>query len=238
MTRGAEDTLGGHKVSVPAESTVPHTRRVPRRYPLLRFTVLVLGVAGLAVTVLVVGMPPPDTWAELVAGAGGWAAVWAVAGTVVLAAAMVPRAVLAAAGGLLFGPAVGAAVVLAGVGVGAVVAFAAGRWLGRDLVLAHRRAAVIDRWFVRQGVFGVIVARLLPVAPFGLVSYGYGLSGVPLSVFWLGTMVGAAPSTVVYANLGAAALSPGTPGFVISLLAALALGAAGVTVGHRLRCRH
>lgn len=234
MTRGrAEDPVSG-----PTVSTVPHTRRVPRLYPLLRFAVLVAGVAGLAATVLVVGMPAPDTWAEQVAGPGGWALVWAVGGTVVLAVALVPRAVLAAAGGLLFGPALGAAVVLAGVGVGAVVAFAAGRWLGRDLVLAHRRAAVIDGWLVQQGLLGVIVARLLPVAPFGLVSYGYGLTGVPLSVFWLGTMVGAAPTTVVFANLGAAALSPGTPGFVISLLAAVALAAAGVVVGRRLhRCR-
>lgn len=213
---------------------MPHTCRVPRRYPLLRFAVLVLAVACLAVTVLVVGVPAPDDWAESVAHAGGWAPVWAVAGTALLAAALVPRAVLAAAAGLLFGPLVGTAVVLVGVGVGTVVAFTVGRWLGRDLVLAHRRATGIDRWVVQRGLLGVIVARLLPVAPFGLVSYGYGLSGVPLSVFWLGTMVGAAPSTVVYANLGAAAVSPGTPAFVISLLAALALATAGVTVGHRL----
>jgi uncharacterized membrane protein YdjX (TVP38/TMEM64 family) len=200
-------------------------------------------VAALAAAVIAVGVPKPDTWAASLADVGPWALPWALACTVVLTAALVPRAVLAAAAGLLFGPSVGAAVVLAGVGVGAVAAFAAGRWLGRDLVTAHRRAAAVDAWVVQRGLIGVIVARLLPVAPFGLVSYLYGLSGMRLSVFWLGTMAGAAPSTVVYANLGAAALAPGSPGFAIALTmleiditpVLAAIGATGLVVGLALQ---
>jgi uncharacterized membrane protein YdjX (TVP38/TMEM64 family) len=210
---------------------VTDTHQVPGRSPLLRFAALVAGVAALAAAVIAVGVPKPDTWAASLADVGPWALPWALACTVVLTAALVPRAVLAAAAGLLFGPSVGAAVVLAGVGVGAVAAFAAGRWLGRDLVTAHRRAAAVDAWVVQRGLIGVIVARLLPVAPFGLVSYLYGLSGMRLSVFWLGTMAGAAPSTVVYANLGAAALAPGSPGFAIALTAAVGGGGGGARGG-------
>jgi uncharacterized membrane protein YdjX (TVP38/TMEM64 family) len=69
----------------------------------------------------------------------------------------------------------------------------------------------------------VLTLRLLPVAPFGLVSYAFGATGVRLRAYLAGTALGAVPSTVVYATLGAHALSPGSPGFVYSLLAALVM---------------
>ncbi|QSB16460.1 TVP38/TMEM64 family protein [Natronosporangium hydrolyticum] len=205
--------------------------------PLVRFGVLAVGVAALGAAVLWAGIPSPETWSTLVNQAGGWAPILAVLTTAVLALAVVPRPVMAAIAGVLFGPWLGAVVVLTGAWTGAMAAYAVGRWLGRDLILTYSRTTRADQWIVRQGLLGVVVARVLPLAPFGLISYGYGLTGVPARVFGLGTLIGTVPSTVVYANVGAAALSPGSPGFFVSLAAAGTLAAGGLVAGRYARRR-
>jgi hypothetical protein len=71
--------------------------------------------------------------------------------------------------------------------------------------------------------------RLLPIAPFGLVSYAFGATGVSFRAYLAGTSIGMLPSTVIYASLGASALNPGTPGFALSLTAALVMALATST---------
>lgn len=202
-----------------------------------RFTALVLLVCALAVTAVTLGRPVVAAWSQAADVVAWWGPLVAVVGSAVLMAALVPRAAVAAAAGLLFGPAWGAGYVLAGAALAAVVAFTTGRWLGRDLVRAHRRLAAVDRWIVSGGLAGVLALRLLPVAPFGLVSYACGITGLRLGTFLAGTLAGAAPGTVIYTSLGAAALSPGTPGFVISAAAAVTLALAGAAASRRMRPR-
>ncbi|MFC4336638.1 TVP38/TMEM64 family protein [Salininema proteolyticum] len=168
---------------------------------------------------------PPDL-AEL--RGSGWESA-AVAGglTAFLVLGLVPRSLLAAGGGLLLGPAVGTVAILAGALVGGVAAFAAARLLGRELASSQRWTRSGGEKLAEWGLVGVVAARLLPVAPFGLVSYAYGLSTMRLGTFSSGTAIGAAPSTAVYATLGAKALEPGTAGFWISLVVALAFAGGG-----------
>jgi uncharacterized membrane protein YdjX (TVP38/TMEM64 family) len=201
---------------------------VPSRRPHIRFSLLVFLVGGLAAVVFSSGVPRPEELRTAVATLGLAGPLLAVAGTAMLSAAMVPRTVLAAAGGLLFGPFTGAAYVLIGAAAGALVAFAIGRWLGRDFIATRRRAAGVDRWLGARGFLGVLTLRLLPIAPFGLVSYAFGTTAVSMRAFLAGTALAIVPSTVVYASLGAHALAPGTAGFAWSLAAALALPAVGV----------
>jgi uncharacterized membrane protein YdjX (TVP38/TMEM64 family) len=202
---------------------------VHHRHPTARFAALVVAVAGLAAVVVAIGVPTPATLAAAVERTGWWAPVLAVAGSALLVSAMVPRTLLAAAGGVLFGPVAGAAYVLIGAAIGATVAFAVGRWLGRDFLLARRRGAMIDRWVAGRGTLGVLTLRLLPIAPFGLVSYAFGATGVSFRAYLAGTSIGMLPSTVIYASLGASALNPGTPGFALSLTAALVMALATST---------
>lgn len=200
-----------------------------------RFIALVLLVCALAVTAVTLGRPVVAAWGQAAEIIAWWGPLVAVMGSAVLMAALVPRAAVAAAAGLLFGPVWGPFCVLGGAALAAVVAFMAGRWLGRDFVKAHRRPAAVDRWIVSGGLAGVIALRLLPVAPFGLVSYACGTTGLRLGTFLAGTLIGAAPGTIIYASLGAAALSPGTPGFVISAAAAVTLALAGAAASRKTR---
>ena len=194
----------------------------------VRFGLLLAGLAALLVAALT-GVLPDLTEMAAASPPSGPLASFAVIGAVaVLLSALVPRSVLAAGAGLLFGATTGALYVMAGALVAAVLAFEIGRWLGRDYIRGRRRAAAVDSFLERRGITGVLVLRLLPIAPFGLVSYAFGATAVPRSAYLLATALGIAPSTIVFATLGAHALTPASPAFSLSTVAALGLAAAGV----------
>lgn len=199
-----------------------------------RFATLVVGVAALAVAVLAGVAPDPDAVRDVATSAGPYAPLLVVVVAAVLMAALVPRTLLAAASGALFGIAEGAAYVLVAALLGAGVAFVVGRTLGRDFVRA--RGGRLDALLERRGVLGVVVVRLLPIAPYGLVSYAFGTTGVSRRAYVLGTAIAVAPGTVLWATLGATALDPTSPVFVASAAAAACLTVAG-TLGARRAAR-
>ena len=209
----------------------------PRPTAVMRFGVLVAFIVVLAVAVMSGLMPNASTVSATLARAGVFAPVAIVVGTSLLLASLVPRTVLAAAAGVLFGALPGAAYVMAGAMLGAVLAFEVGRWLGRDFVRGRRRAAGLDRFLQRRGLLGVLTLRLLPVAPFGLVSYGFGATAVRRPVYVTGTVLGIAPSTLIFATLGANAMTPASPAFVLSTVAAVVVAAGGLIGGRRLTRR-
>jgi uncharacterized membrane protein YdjX (TVP38/TMEM64 family) len=196
----------------------------------VRMLALVTVIVTCAVAVFTAGLPDPAGLAATVDGLGAFGPVVAVLASAALLAALVPRSVLAAGAGLVFGPLAGSGYVLAGALLAGLLAFLAGRVLGREFVAARTRLATLDSWLTDRGVLGVVILRILPVAPFGLVSYGFGTTGIRTGSYLLGTAIGAAPSTVAYATLGESALEPGSAGFAVSL-AAVALLAAGGAAG-------
>jgi uncharacterized membrane protein YdjX (TVP38/TMEM64 family) len=76
-----------------------------------------------------------------------------VIGSALLVAALVPRTLLALAGGALFGTVLGAVYVLVGVTTGAALAFCVGRLLGRTFVSTRLRGrvAVVEAAVARRG---------------------------------------------------------------------------------------
>ena len=161
----------------------------------------------------------------------------------VLLLALVPRTVVSLACGAFFGAWHGAGYAIAAAMAGAAIAFGLGRLLGRGAVAtaisrpvpaaaeppgwlrrAPRRLARLDGWLRRQGTLAVIVLRMFPAAPFGLVSYAYGASGTRTRHYLLGTFIAATPSAITYAIVGSAATAPGA--FAPITLAPAALGLA------------
>ena len=106
--------------------------------------------------------------------------------------------------------------------------------LGRDFVAerVRGRLARLDGWFARQSVFGVVTVRLLPIAGFGLVSYGYGTTAARVLPFLAGSVIASAPTAVGYAAIGAAATSPGSINWYAAAPASLGL-IASVLIIHR-----
>jgi uncharacterized membrane protein YdjX (TVP38/TMEM64 family) len=203
---------------------------MPRRGSTIRFLVLVLILGGCAVWVGLSETPSPGELGMYVADVGPLGPVIVVVASALLLVVLIPRSILAAMAGLVFGSVTGAVYALAASALGALAAFAVGRWLGRDFVAARESVARLDAWIAGRGAWGVIVVRLLPVAPFGLTSYAFGTTGVSLGAYLIGTAVASVPSTLVYTSLGAAALRPGSAAFWWSLAAATVLGIGGAAV--------
>jgi uncharacterized membrane protein YdjX (TVP38/TMEM64 family) len=209
------------------------------RDPRFRAGLLVVVVGVLLALVVRTGLPTPQRAREVAAGSP----VLAVVAIALLAVALFPRAGVAVLAGAVFGPVAATGYVLTGTLVGAAVAFGVGRVLGRDFLdrLTVRRGgrlARVDGWLGRRSFVAVVLARVLPVVPFGLLSYGFGATRVPLATFLAGTAVGILPSTFLYAVVGSAASDPTSPLFLAAtgLTAVLAVGGA-VIVGHLHRSR-
>jgi uncharacterized membrane protein YdjX (TVP38/TMEM64 family) len=114
-------------------------------------------------------------------------------------------AAMSLAGGFLFGPFVGGAAALASMLVGGTIVFAAcrtafGDWAARG---AGTAVARIEAGFSRDAFAYLLALRLMPVAPFALVTLAAGLARVRPGAFILATAIGAAPSAFVFAGLGA-----------------------------------
>jgi uncharacterized membrane protein YdjX (TVP38/TMEM64 family) len=214
--------------------------------PRFRVALLVVGVGALLAVVVLTGLPTPRRARDVVAGSSVLAvAPIAVLGIAVLAVALFPRAAVALLAGAVFGPAAATGYVLAGTLLGAAVAFGVGRALGRGYLdrLTTRRGdagplARLDGLLGRRAFLAVVLARLLPVVPFGLLNYGFGATRVRPAAFLAGTAVGILPSTLLYGVVGSAAADPTSPLFLVStgLTAVLAVIGA-VIVGHLGRNR-
>ncbi|NJC73863.1 TVP38/TMEM64 family protein [Planosporangium thailandense] len=156
----------------------------------------------------------------------------AVVGSAVLVMALTPRTLLAFVGGALFGAVTGTVYVIVGVLAGACLSFAVGRFLGRAFVASQLRGrfALVEQAVARRGLMAVIIARLIPLVPFGISNYAFGTTSIGFLGFLGGTLVGAAPATVAYAALGAATMKGDPSGATYAGIAVGVLGVGG-TIG-------
>ena len=67
----------------------------------------------------------------------------------------------------------------------------------------------------REGLKVILLTRLSPLFPFGLLNFTYGLSDVKVRDFTIG-MIGILPGTILYCSLGSLALKVSNFGEVLS----------------------
>lgn len=209
-------------------------RRLLRQPSAVRFALLLLLLATFGAVLLVVDLPEARELPGLADRLGGLAPVAAVLGGALLLVALVPRTFITLASGAIFGALEGAAYALGAALLAAALGFTVGRLLGRDFVAerVRGRLARLDGWFARQSVLGVVTVRLLPIAGFGLVSYGYGTTGARVLPFLAGSVIASAPTAFGYAAVGATVTSPGDVNWLGVAPAALGLIASVVLI-HR-----
>lgn len=119
--------------------------------------------------------------------------------------APIPSFLLTIANALVFGWGWGALISWSSAMLGAALCFGLARLLGRGWVerlSGLESVAATDRFFAKYGVYAIVLARLLPVMPFDLVSYAAGLTAMRFRAFWLATGVGQLPATIIYSYVG------------------------------------
>ena len=120
-------------------------------------------------------------------------------------AAPLPAFLITFANGLLFGVWWGTALSWSSAMLGAALCFFIARYFGRPAVVKLTSEFALDasdRFFERYGKHAVLIARLVPVISFDVISYGSGLTGMRFLGFWLATGIGQLPATILYSYLG------------------------------------
>ncbi|MCG6138205.1 MAG: TVP38/TMEM64 family protein [Nostoc sp. LLA-1] len=127
---------------------------------------------------------------------------------IVATVAFLPGSILTLGAGVVFGVFWGSVYVFIGATLGATAAFLVGRYLARNLVAQkiadNQKFAAIDQAVGKEGLKIVLLTRLSPVFPFNLLNYAFGITGVSLKDYVIGS-VGMIPGTIMYVYIGSLA---------------------------------
>jgi uncharacterized membrane protein YdjX (TVP38/TMEM64 family) len=128
---------------------------------------------------------------------------------VVAALPAAPISVVAAA---LFGSLWGVILVNIGATLGAALAFLTGRYFAREAVVGwlgkNEKFSRLDRLTEKHGAIIVALTRLVPIFPFNLLNYAFGLTRVPFWTYTFWTWLCIIPGTILYV-VGADAILQG-----------------------------
>ena len=121
----------------------------------------------------------------------------------------IPSLPLDIAAGATFGPMLGTAYAVIGAEIGAIASFLIGRALGRDVLtrLLRTNVAFCERCSDRHLAIFVLLARLVPLFSFDIISYGAGLTNMSVRVFALVTFFGMIPPTLALTYAGSQVVS-------------------------------
>ncbi|GAX36394.1 TVP38/TMEM64 family protein [Nodularia sp. NIES-3585] len=127
---------------------------------------------------------------------------------IVATVAFLPGSILTLGAGVVFGVVMGSIYVFIGATIGATAAFLVGRYLARGWVAkkiaGNNKFRAIDEAVGREGLKIVLLTRLSPIFPFNLLNYAYGVTGVSLKDYFIGS-VGMIPGTIMYVYIGSLA---------------------------------
>lgn len=133
---------------------------------------------------------------------------------------LVPGAVMTIAGGLAFGTLWGSVYSLIGADIGAIVAFGAGRFLGRgfvESVVGERFDKMLGR-IAKHGFQIILYLRMVPVIPYNALNLIAGASRITFRDYLWASLIGMIPGTILFAFLGDALWHPLSPRFFLALL--------------------
>jgi len=124
---------------------------------------------------------------------------------ILVAVFMLPAFFFTIIAGLAFGPFIGAPLALIGATLGASVAFIIARYVARDSIVNRFGNSPlfkkIDDGLRVNGVSFLILTRLVPVFPYNVQNYIYGLTPIKLGTFTLVSLITMAPGAVIYAGM-------------------------------------
>jgi uncharacterized membrane protein YdjX (TVP38/TMEM64 family) len=173
-------------------------------------------------------LPSADEARDFGESLGGFAAA-AYVPLFVLANLLITWPILAGAGGLLFGTAVGTPLALAGVTLAALTQMWIARFLAGDHAgrLLPRRTRAIEEFLTRNGVVAVMESRVVPLLPYGAVNYSAGLTRLRFRDMAIGTVIGAAPKVFAYTALGGSLSDLASPEAIVAIAVLVILALAG-----------
>ena len=153
---------------------------------------------------------------QTIEGYGAAGPLLYIAGYILAVVFFVPGLPITLLGGLAFGPVRGTVYVSIAATIGAGLAFLVARYALRGMVegwvRSNPRLARMDGAVARDGWRIVMVTRLVPLFPFNLQNYAYGLTRIGFWTYLLTSWICMLPGTAAYTFAGGA-LSEGGGNF-------------------------
>jgi uncharacterized membrane protein YdjX (TVP38/TMEM64 family) len=194
-------------------------------------------IAG--ILVLLLGVPDVGQARDWVTDRGAWAPLVFIVGFAALTVTPFPKSILSVAAGALWGLGTGLAICMCAVVLGATLSFLLGRHLVgasvRPLVGPHMKE-VDDA--VNRSFLAVLAIRIMPVLPFTLLNYAFGVTRIRLPVFALATAIGSTPGTGAYVAVGAIGADVTSWQFWTALAVIASVSLVAVILTARRRRRH
>lgn len=165
--------------------------------------------------------------------------------SVVCIALALPAVLFNLAAGALFGLGLGSCLALVGGLGGAALSFLVARYFARDAVKRwvnrHEWMRYFEERTERYDAILVVATRILPIFPFNLVNYAWGLTSIGLVRYLVWTAIGKSPNFVFFVALGAASVEGASSGRIpptlIWTMAVLGMVMAAGSIWLRARMR-
>ncbi len=133
---------------------------------------------------------------------GAWAPAVFILIWIVACVLLIPGTPITIAGALVFGAVGGSVYTAIGANIGACAAFLVGRYAARGTVEGwiekNRALKKIDEGVRQQGWRMLMITRFVPLFPFSLQNYVYGLTDIPFRTYALVTIPTILPGTIAY----------------------------------------
>ncbi len=130
---------------------------------------------------------------------------------IVATIAFIPGLPITILAGILFGSWWGTLYVIIGSTIGVSISFLIGRFLGRDfikkMVDKNEKMKKMDKFISEQGNTILIISRLVPIFPFNLQNYAYGITDISFYTYFWYSLIFMIPGTFIYTCFGALAYS-------------------------------
>ncbi|MGF1603923.1 MAG: TVP38/TMEM64 family protein [Thermosynechococcaceae cyanobacterium] len=130
------------------------------------------------------------------------------------------------AAGIVWGPLPAAIYSVIGLYVGSLIAYFIGRTWGRSIAKVLTGKAIYISKHRGDRYLGtiVLVAHLIPVMPYDLISYGAGISGLSFRWFAIPCLLGLIPCVLLLTHVGAALTLNFATTVVVTLAFVLVMG--------------
>lgn len=154
----------------------------------------------------------PQMWLldtlQWINGLGAIGAIAFIVIYIIAAVAFLPGSILTLGAGVVYDVVLGSIYVFIGATIGATLAFLGGRYIARGWIAKkiaeNTKFKAIDEAVAKEGLKIVLLTRLSPIFPFNLLNYAYGVTGVSLKDYIIGSL-GMIPGTIMYVYIGSLA---------------------------------
>lgn len=139
---------------------------------------------------------------EWISTLGSWGPLVFVLIYILAVVAALPGSAVTIAGAALFGSVGGVVLVSIASTIGASLAFLIARYLARDFILSKLAGSdlfkKLERLTAENGAMIVAIVRLVPLFPFNVVNYGFGLTAIRFRTYVFWSWLCMLPATILY----------------------------------------